>query len=138
MFMSRTQTKEAELFAHVSWITLTRKPILACDEMRQAAYEAVKTCTRSHLCRVLAIGGSDTQIHLIVSFPASLPVSQIARISMQASSDSISQLYLMLHAHRMDTNYVWDRNFTAQTLGPIEAADAQAFLQKQITSSVDR
>lgn len=136
--MSKTQISNADLFAHVSWKTPARKPMLACDQLRQAAYEAVITRTRTHLCRVLAIGGTDTQVHLVVRFPASLPISEIARISMQASADAMSQLFVTIHARRLDMESIWDKSFTAQTLGPNESADAQTFLQKEIENSQER
>ncbi len=89
MFQSQEST---DLFVYISWKTRGGKPLLADDQVRQAAYLAITKRTRTQLCRVLAISGTCTQVHAVFRFPASLAISQIGRTAMQAAGKSVAQL----------------------------------------------
>lgn len=129
--MSQTQCTEAALFVHLSWKTHEEKPWLADDQVRQAVYQAISTRTRSQLCRTLAIDGTDTEVHAVLRFPASLPISCLARIAMQVAAEAVTQVMEMLYAQQIYCG-VWERHFTSQTLNASEAAEAEAYLQQKL------
>jgi len=122
----------AELFVYVSWQTRGHKPLLADDQIQQAAYQAIGTRARLQLCRLLAIAGTETRIHTVFRFPASLPVSQLARISMEAAEEAISRLHGIIHARPRTLYSVWERDYVIKTLSTADISQAGDFLQRQL------
>ena len=133
--MSYLQCKEPALFVYLAWGTRNRQPVLSSDEVRQAAYLAVMTRTRSQLCRILAIGGTTEEIHLVVQFPPSLSVSTVARIAQEASSDAIAYQSQMFQGRPLSRETLWRTDYTTRTLPQIDAAEAQAYLRRQIAAA---
>ena len=131
MNMAHFTNSPEDLFVHISCRTQDGKPLLADDEVRQAAHLAVRTCIRTLRCRVLALRGTCNQLDVVVQFPASVPVSQIARCAMQAAGESVSHLMGTAHSHRRDTVLLWERHYTTCTLSAGEAAEAEAYLCRQ-------
>ena len=58
-----------DLFVHVSWKTRAGEPTLACDQLRQTAFEAIRARTRLHLCRVLAMNGTRDRVDVVFRVP---------------------------------------------------------------------
>ncbi len=121
-----------ELFVYLSWQTRGGKPLLADDQIQQAIYQAVGSRTRFHLCRLLAIAGTETRIHTVFRFPASLPVSQLAKTSMEAAEEAISRLHKIIHARPTTRHSVWERDYVLKTLNTEDISQAADFLARQI------
>lgn len=113
--MSRSQCKDGSLFVYLSWRTRDKKPLLADEQIRQAVSQAITTRARTQFCHTLAVSGTDTEVHAIFRFPASLQVSCIARMSMQAAAEAVTQLSEILYARQIHPA-IWETHFTSQTL----------------------
>ena len=69
---------KVEYYLHLVWGTYQREPMLTGD-----TEELVYACTRAELwrmnCTVLAIGGIEDHLHLVIEPPATLGPAQIAK-----------------------------------------------------------
>lgn len=130
--MSYPESKDAQLFVYLTWETRDDCPVFHDDQLRQAAYLAIKARTRTQLCHVLALGGTPCQIHMIAQFPASLPVNALLRMSREAAQEAITRHQEMLNGSPKDTRSLWGREYTAHTLNALDVAQAQTYLRQQI------
>ena len=133
--MSYLQCKEPALFVYLAWGTRHGQPVLSSDEVRQAAYLAIMTRTRSQLCRILAIDGTTEEIHLVAQFPPSLSVSTVVRIAQQAGGEAIAHQSQVLQGRPVSCETLWRTDYTTHTLTQIDAAEAQAYLCRQIATA---
>ena len=133
-YMSHLQSRDAALFVYLAWGTRDSLPVLGCDQVRQAVYLAIKTRTRSQLCHVLAIDGTADRIHLIVRFPPSIPISIVARMAREAGSAATAHQSKILYGHPILQARLWERNYTSHTLRQMDAAEAPAYLRRQIAA----
>ena len=127
------QVKDAQLFVYLSWKTQAGLPILESDEIQQAAHLAIAHRARAQFSRILAIGSTSREVHMVVRFPASLSVSIIARTSRVSAQQAISQL-LGLYGQPAATASVWESHYTARSLNAAEASEAEAYLRRQISA----
>ena len=109
--------------------------MLADDQIQQAAYQAISTRTRLQFCRLLAIAATSTQIHAVFRFPASLQVSHLARISMQAADEAIARLHGIVHAKARASHTVWERDYILKTLNREDISQPGNFLLRQMQNS---
>ena len=132
--MSHLQCMDAQLFVHLTWGTRDARPLLGDDESRQAAYLAIMTRTRSQLCNVLAIDGTPCQVHMVVSFPASLPINALTRIAREAAQEAITRQQGVMGSGFQELSCYWAPDYTAHTLNAAEAAEAKTYLRQCLTS----
>jgi len=131
--MSHLQCTDARLFVHLTWGTRDARPILGDDESRQAAYLAIKARTRSQFCNVLAIDSTPCQVHLVASFPASLPINVLLRIAREAAQEALVRLQETMSGNLREMACYWEPGYTAHTLNAAEAAEAKAYLRQRLT-----
>lgn len=131
--MLHVQATDPQLFVHLTWKTLDSRPLLGDDQLRQAAFCAIKARTRSQLCRVLAIGGTPCQVHMVVSFSASLPINTLLRIACEAAQEAITRQQEVVNGNWQEPTGFWQRDYTAHTLNAAEAAEADAYLRQRLT-----
>lgn len=129
--MSHRESQDTQLFVYLQWGTRDGKPVLHNDQLRQAAYLAITTRTRSQLCHIVAIDGTASQIGMIVQFPASFPISTVLKVSREAAQEAVLRHEEMVNGCSRETASLWDRAYIAQTLSAGEAADANVYLRQQ-------
>ncbi len=132
--MPHLQSRDAALYVYLAWGTRGGKPVLASDEMRQAAYRAITHRTRSLFCHILAIGGTAGRIHFIAQIPVSMPVSAVIRMAQDAGGQAIAHLSETFHGQPISRDHLWDRGFLTHTLHKTDAADPEVYLRRQIVS----
>lgn len=131
--MSYSPGKDSALFVYLAWGTRKGDPALSSDDIRQAAYQAITTRTRTQLCHILAIGGTAGRVHLVVKFPPSLSVSDVARIAQEAGGAAIAHQSETFHGRFVRREQLWESGYTVHTMGQIDAAEAQDYLIRQMT-----
>lgn len=132
--MSHLQSRDAALYVYLAWGTRGDLPVLVSEELRQAAYLAITTRTRSQFCHILAIGGNAGRIHLIAQFPPSLSVSDVARMAQDASGSAIAHQSETFDGRLISRDHLWERGFLTHTLQKTDAANAEIYLQQQSVS----
>ncbi len=130
--MLHRESQDTQLFVYLQWRTQGDKPVLHNDQLRQAAYLAITTRTRSQLCHIVAIDGTASEIRMIVRFPASFPISTVLKVSREAAQEAILRHEEIVNGCSRGTVSLWDRAYTAQTLSAGEAAEANVYLRQRI------
>jgi len=130
--MLHLQAKDMQLFVHLTWKTQGSRPLLGNDQLRQVASQAVTTRIRAHLCQVLAISSTACQMDLVASFPASLPIAILLRISEEAAQEALVRLQQMMSGNSRELSGYWGPDYTAHTLNAAEAAQAKTYLRQHL------
>lgn len=135
--MSHLQSRDAALYVYLAWGTRGDLPVLGCEELRQAAYLAITTRTRSQFCHVLAIGGTAGRIHLIAQFPPSMSISVFARIAQDAGGSAIARQSEAFQGRLISRDHLWEHGYLTHTLRPSEAAEPEAYLRQESIAKDD-
>lgn len=119
------------LFVHARWQTWQRKPLLADEDIAQAAQTALVTRTRELRCRTLAVGFMPDHVHAVFAFPASLPLSKLAQVATDASARAVARALSLSRPSQVADGDVWDRRFGLHTVGPESLDDAVSYVTEQ-------
>lgn len=136
-FLMSQSGSSNDLFVHVSWKTRAGEPTLACDQLRQAALTAIRVQTRHYLCRILAMNCTPDRVDVVFRVPASLPVAQVARMSMKESDRAMTRFWQIFRAEPVPARNFWAREFTSRSLNAAEASEAEDYLRRQLTACHD-
>jgi len=128
---SRAARPEEALFVHVKWETRNGEPLLCDEDIRQAAYAAAKCCARTHRCHTLALGGQADHIHAIFEFPASLSISTLAKLTMQASGEAVARFLTFMRERPVATDAVWEPGYSRRTLNESDLPQVIASIEQQ-------
>jgi putative transposase len=77
------------LYVHLIWSTYQRQPTLT-EDIEESVYRYLHTQCESQRAVLLAIGGIETHIHLLVKLPSSLSVGGLVKQLKGSSSRFIS------------------------------------------------
>ncbi|MDQ2688410.1 MAG: transposase [Armatimonadota bacterium] len=119
------------LFLHVRWQTRHDKPLLAHEDVAQAAQTAIVTRARELRCRTLAVGFRPDHLHVVFAFPASLPINRLAMTAMDAAARAIARALAMAGETHIAESAVWDRHFGLHTVGPETVTEAVSYVSCQ-------
>ena len=67
-----------QLYVHLVWATWNRMPLVT-EQFRQAIYGWIQDQGRKHRCEVLAIGGIEDHVHLLIRFPTTARISEVVQ-----------------------------------------------------------
>ena len=81
----------AEIYLHLVWGTWNRMPLVT-EAFRQAIYGCIQDQARKHRCEVLAIGGMEDHVHLLLRFPTTARISEVVQHAKGASSHLMTQV----------------------------------------------
>ena len=111
------------LYIHLVWSTWDRAPLITPD-IERALYREMEQEANRMNCKVLAMGGIEDHVHLLLEMPPTVAVSDVVKQIKGASS-------LFVNDHlRPDHNFKWQAAYGAfsvsrwdvnQTVGYIES-----------------
>ena len=78
------------VFVHLVWATWDRLPLLVAAIEREA-HRAIETKCKELGAEIIAFGGVEDHIHLLVRLPATLPVADLVKHLKGASSHLLTQ-----------------------------------------------
>jgi REP element-mobilizing transposase RayT len=79
-----------QLYLHLVWATWDRHPFLADLELRSRVYECLQAECRSLKADVLAIGGIEDHVHVLVRPPATVAPAKLVKQMKGASSHLVN------------------------------------------------
>lgn len=80
-----------ELYVHLVWATWDRRPLIT-PEIQPKIYASIQAeCTQLG-CEVLALGGIEDHVHLLVRLPTTVSVAELVKQVKGASSHLVSQV----------------------------------------------
>ena len=103
---ARIVRSHAEIYLHLVWGTWDRHPLLIGDRV-ETVYRAIHhECTEMR-AEVIAIGGTEDHVHLLVRVPASLSAADLAKQVKGASS------HLVNPVHGREAPFRWQGRYGA-------------------------
>jgi REP-associated tyrosine transposase len=113
-----------QLFVHLVWSTWDRLPLLS-PEIQQRVYACIRAeCT--HLkAEIIAIGGTDDHVHLLVQIPTTLAIASLMKQVKGVSSHLVTQ--------EIDPpdGFKWQGAYGAFTVSKAEVPKIQAYVLNQ-------
>ncbi|HEV7128716.1 MAG TPA: IS200/IS605 family transposase [Ktedonobacterales bacterium] len=97
---------QVALFVHLVWGTWDRLPLLM-GELERRVYRCIEDTCREMGVEVLALGGVEDHVHLVVRFPATLAIADLVKRIKGASS------HLATHDIAPDEFFKWQGGYGA-------------------------
>ena len=119
-----------ELYLHCVWATWDRLPLLT-PEVEPQIYATIAAKCMALKCYVLAIGGVEDHIHLLVRFPAALSVATLVGEVKGVSS------HLMTRRISPDVFFKWQGAYGAFTLQKDGVEVVTAYIKNQKAHHAD-
>ena len=101
------------VYVHLVWATWDRQPLLQ-GEVRRQVYRAIGAKCEELKADIVALGGIEDHVHVLVALPAALSVADLVRHMKGASS------YLVASQHRNDPTgfFRWQGAYGACSVSP--------------------
>ena len=112
------------LHYHLVWATWGREPLLVGDH-KSKAYGAILGKAKDLDVIVHAIGGVQDHVHVVVSIPPRLAVSEVVRQLKGGSA------HYAADQHGVERNFGWQEGYGALTFGERSMADIIGYVQQQ-------
>ena len=112
------------LGVHLIWSTKERHPLIT-PEIETRLYDYFAAVARRHKCDVLAIGGTENHVHLLLVQPATIRLCDLIR-ELKAGSSRLIQTTL-----KPDTWFDWQDNYAAIAVCPSHRTGILAYVQNQ-------
>jgi putative transposase len=100
-----------QMYVHCVWATWDRIPFITSD-IQPILYAAIAQKCKSLNCSVIAIGGIEDHLHLLVGFPPTLTVSELIKQVKGSSSHLIT--------HQINSSFKWQGAYGAFTVSQTE------------------
>ena len=115
---------QAVVYIHLAWATWERAPLLVGEVERGIQRSVITTCEELK-ANVIAIGGTDDHIHLLVQLPSSLSVADLARRAKGASA------HLATHTLAIGSSFKWQPGYGSVSFSPRHLAQVMRYIANQ-------
>jgi putative transposase len=109
---------------HLVWNTRDRSPLIS-PEIEPKLYDYLVAIARSKRCDVLAVGGTDNHIHLLVTFPSTVMLGALLR---ELKAGSSRWMHATLPP---DEWFDWQNNYAAIAVSPSHRKRLIAYIHNQ-------
>ncbi|MBE9212049.1 IS200/IS605 family transposase [Plectonema cf. radiosum LEGE 06105] len=99
-----------QLYLHVVWATWDRLPLITPD-IQQNIYAAIIKHCQQLRCTMIAVGGVEDHVHLLIGLPPTLSVSDLIKNIKGSSS------HLVTHEIKPGEFFKWQGSYGAFTVG---------------------
>jgi len=112
-------------YYHIVWATKDRLPLLT-ENIEVELYSYIKNKCHALDCPLHAIGGISDHIHIVVSIPPSLAISELVRQVKGSSSHFINQTQ-----PNQNSKFAWQREYGVFSLGGQQLDRAIGYVNNQ-------
>ncbi len=98
-----------QLYVHYVWATWDRLPLITPD-IQEAIYATIIGKCNNLKCTVIALGGIEDHVHLLVGFPSTLTIAEIIKEVKGSSS------HLVTHELKPGVFFKWQGSYGAFTV----------------------
>lgn len=112
------------VFVHCIWSTWDREPVLT-GEVEATVYRGLRDECQRLGAEVLAIGGVEDHVHLLVRLPATLTVAELMKHCKGATS------HLVNHSVATDGLFRWQGAYRAFSVTPGGVREVESYLARQ-------
>ena len=113
------------MHVHVVFRTKNREPWLAAD-VRETLYPYLGGVARDERLKLLAIGGTEDHVHMLLSLPAETAVSRMMQALKTAASRWIHETFPRL------PGFAWQEGYGAFSVGVSQLEATKAYIHSQI------
>jgi putative transposase len=113
-----------QLYLHCVWSTWDRFPLIT-PVNEQAIYTSIRRKCQELKCDVLAIGGYDDHVHLLVRFPTTVSVAELMKEVKGASS------HLVTHQIDVGEFFKWQGAYGAFTVSKDHVSKVKMYVERQ-------
>ena len=114
------------VYVHVAWGTWDRLPLLQGDVERHV-YRAIGAKCAELKAEIVALGGVEDHIHLLVGLPATLSVADLVKHIKGASSHQVASQ----HRDQLDGFFKWQGAYGACSVSPDALHDVANYVRGQ-------
>lgn len=113
-----------ELYMHLIWGTWDRLPLITVD-VEAKLYAAMNAKIQDLKCELVAIGGIDQQVHLLIRLHPMIAISDLVKEIKGSSS------HFMTHVLAPNGFFKWQGSYSAFTLRKSDAPQLIAHIDNQ-------
>ena len=113
-----------QLYVHIVWSTWDRQPILP-SRVREAVYGCIKQECGSLKAELVAIGGTDDHVHVLVRIPTTVSVAVLVKQIKGSSS------HMVTHCLKQIDGFKWQGAYAAFTVSKSAIPDVRAYILNQ-------
>lgn len=115
---------KAEIYLHFVWATVQRQPLVTPD-VERAIHRCIESETQRLGCVILAIGGVQDHIHLLVKIPP-----RISPLKMMHQVKGVSSHFI--HERQLaDESFRWQEGYGVFSVGCNEVQCVMAYITNQ-------
>lgn len=114
---------KSEVYLHLVWAVKGRQPLLD-GEVERLAHRVIESEAREQGCAVLALGGTDDHVHLLVKLPGAIAVQDLAHQVKGASSRAAA-------AADPDRWFAWQVGYSAFSVSPRHVGVVRTYIEEQ-------
>jgi putative transposase len=112
------------LYYHVIFSTKNREPWISAD-IEKRVWSYLGAVAINHNMRALCVGGVDDHLHVMLSAPPTLSVSNAVKLIKGATSRWIHQTFPEM------AGFAWQTGYATLTLGRTQLKDAERYILRQ-------
>ena len=113
-----------QMYLHLVWATWDRLPLIR-PQFRRAIYGCMQEQVAKRGCDVVAIGGIEDHVHLLIRFPTTVTIADIVKHAKGASSN------LMNREVDPDGFFKWQGYYGAFTVAKSQVERVRAYIGNQ-------
>ena len=113
------------LFYHFIWATRDREPLLTGD-IEKFAYSLMRQKCRENHGVLTAIGGTENHVHLLVSLPRTLCISDFVKSVKGASAHLVNVRYGL-----PTWSFKWQGGYGVHTVSPAHVSFVRRYIENQ-------
>jgi REP element-mobilizing transposase RayT len=112
------------ILVHLVWATWDRLPLIT-DEVEKRPYRAFSAVCADMRVKVVAIGGVEDHVHLLVALPATLTVVEVVKRLKGSTS------HLITHEVEGASSFKWQGAYAAISVSPRDAEMITHYILRQ-------
>lgn len=113
-----------ELYVHLVWATWDRLPLLT-PEIERRVYRNLEHEAEKHGCTVLAIGGVEDHVHLLVTLPSTISIAELVKQLKGVSSQFVNATL------QPTTVFKWQGSYGAFSLSRSHVDRIKTYVDRQ-------
>jgi len=102
---------QAAVYIHLAWATWERAPLLV-GELERGVHSGISTIAEGLKAKVIAVGGIEDHVHLLVQLPSPLSAAILARRAKGASA------HLANHTLAIGSSFKWQPGYGSVSVSP--------------------